>query len=83
MDQGGYYGDDNQSDSNFPLVRITDSKNHVVYCRSHNWTPGLVATGSKVMTTLFDIPASIATGPASLVVVVNGIASAPVQVTIN
>lgn len=83
MDQGGYYGDDNQSDSNFPLVRITDSKNHVVYCRSHNWTPGLVATGPKLMTTLFDIPASIATGPASLEVVVNGIASAPVQVTIN
>ncbi|HEV2397850.1 MAG TPA: kelch repeat-containing protein [Candidatus Sulfotelmatobacter sp.] len=83
MDQGGYYGDDNQADSNFPLVRITDSKNHVVYCRSHNWTPGLVATGSKIMTTLFDIPASIATGPASLVVVANGIPSAPVQVTIN
>lgn len=83
MNQGAYYGDDSQNDSNFPLVRITDSKNHVVYCRTHNWTPGLVASGTKTTTTLFDIPASIATGPASLVVVTNGIASAAKSVTIN
>lgn len=82
MDQGAYYGDDNQSASNFPLVRITDSTGAVVYCRTHNW-PGGVATGSAVLTSKFDIPASVATGPASLVVVTNGIPSAAVSVTIN
>jgi hypothetical protein len=82
LDQGAYYGDDNQSSSNFPVIRITDSTGAVVYCRSHNW-PGMVASGSAVLTAKFDIPATIATGPASLVVVANGIPSAPVSVTIN
>ncbi|HZQ95118.1 MAG TPA: hypothetical protein VFA67_08915 [Candidatus Sulfotelmatobacter sp.] len=82
LDEGSYYGDDNQSASNFPLVRITDSSGAVVYCRSHNW-PGAVATGAAIVTAKFDIPSTIALGPASLVVVANGIPSAPVAVTIN
>jgi len=82
MSQGSYYGDDNQSSSNFPLVRITDSTGHVVYCRTHNWLGG-VQTGAAVRTAQFDIPATIATGAGSLQVVVNGIASTAVSVTIN
>ena len=82
LTQGAYYGDDNQSATNFPLVRITSSTGAVVYCRTHNWAGG-VATGSKVVSAQFDIPGTIATGTASLVVVANGIASAPVTVTIN
>jgi hypothetical protein len=80
--QGAYYGDDNQSATNFPLVRITDSTGAVVYCKTHGWLGG-VATGTTPVSTLFDIPATIATGPASLVVVTNGIASAAKSVTIN
>src|SRR5579859_4087847 len=79
--QGAYYGDDNQSATNFPLVRITDASGAVVYCRTHGWLGG-VATGSTVVSTLFDIPSTIALGPASLVVVTNGIASTPKAVTI-
>ncbi len=82
LTQGAYYGDDNQSDTNFPIIRITDSAGRVVYCKTHNWLGG-VATGSKVVQAGFDIPGPIHTGPASLVVVANGIASAPVSVTIN
>ncbi len=82
VSQGAYYGDDNQSATNFPIVRITDSTGAVVYCRTHGWMGG-VATGSTVVRTLFDIPASIHTGTATLVVVTNGIASAPRTVTIN
>ena len=82
LTQGAYYGDDNQSDTNFPIVRITDSTGRVVYCKTHNWLGG-VATGTKVVQAGFDIPGSIHTGAASLVVVANGIASAPVSVTIN
>jgi hypothetical protein len=80
--QGAYYGDDDQSFTNFPLVRITDSAGNVVYCRTHGWLGG-VATGTKVVSSEFDIPASIASGAASLEVVANGIASAPVAVTID
>ncbi len=82
LTQGAYYGDDNQSDTNFPIIRITDSTGRVVYCKTHNWLGG-VATGTKVVQAGFDIPGSIHTGAASLVVVANGIASAPVSVTIN
>jgi hypothetical protein len=79
---GGYYGDDNQSATNFPLVRITDSTGAVVYCRTHNWISG-IQTGSTLVGTLFDIPATIALGAGTLQVVTNGIPSASVSVTIN
>jgi len=81
LDQGSYYGDDNQASTNFPIVRITDSTGKVIYCRTHNWKGG-VATGSAVVGTQFDIPAGIALGAATLEVVANGIASAPQSVTI-
>ena len=80
--QGSYYGDDNQSATNFPLVRITDSAGNVVYCKTHGWLGG-VATGTTPVSTLFDIPSTIALGPATLVVVTNGIPSAAKSVTIN
>jgi hypothetical protein len=82
LTQGGYYGDDNQSSTNFPIVRITDSTGAVVYCRTHNWAGG-VATGPALVSAEFDIPSTIGLGAASLEVVTNGIASAPVSVTIK
>ena len=82
MTFGAYYGDDNQSFTNFPLVRIMDSTGAVVYCRSHNWLGG-VQTGTKPTTAQFDIPSTIATGAATLQVVTNGIPSKSVSVTIN
>jgi hypothetical protein len=42
-----------------------------------------VATGTTVVSAQFDIPTTIATGTASLVVVANGIPSAAKTVTIN
>ena len=80
--QGAAYGDDSQSATNFPLVRITDASGKVVFCRTHNFNSG-VATGTKVVTTQFDIPATIALGSATLQVVTNGIPSAAKTVTIN
>ncbi len=82
MDQGSYYGDDNQASTNWPLVRITDAAGHVVYCKTHGWLGG-VQTGTTRVNALFDIPSTIALGPASLVVVTNGIASTAKSVTIN
>jgi hypothetical protein len=81
LTQGAYYGDDNQSATNFPIVRITDSKGVVVYCKTHGWLGG-VATGTKVVSARFDIPTTINLGAASLVVVTNGIPSTAVAVTI-
>src|SRR5205814_8694919 len=33
------YGDDAQSNENFPIIRLPNSSGLVFYCRSTNWTP--------------------------------------------
>ncbi len=84
LSQGAMYGDDEQMASNFPLVRIkNDETGHVFYCRTHNFSTMAVATGSQVVSTQFDIPANIDVGPSTLVVVANGIPSAPASVAVN
>jgi hypothetical protein len=42
-----------------------------------------VATGSKIVSTNFDVPTGIETGASTLVVVANGIPSAAVNITVN
>jgi hypothetical protein len=42
-----------------------------------------VATGKAPVSTHFDVSSSTETGPSTLVVVANGIPSAPVAVTVN
>jgi hypothetical protein len=82
LSQGAAYGDDNQSATNYPLVRVTDSTGRVWYCRTHNFSTMGVHTGATIVSAEFDIPSSIALGSATLVVVANGIPSAPATVTI-
>jgi len=81
--QGAAYGDDAQAATNFPLVRITNrATGHVFYARTHDHSTMAVAyTG--IASTLYDVPAGMETGPADLVVVTNGIASAPVAVMVQ
>lgn len=83
LSQGAFYGDDAQSATNFPLVRITDSTGAVVYCKTHNFSTMGVATGTKIVSTQFDIPSTIALGSATIEVVANGIASTAMSVTIE
>jgi len=84
LSQCSYYGDDNQSATNFPLVRITNTATgKVVYATTHGFSTMGVATGSTVVKARFDIPATIGTGASTLEVVTNGIPSAAVAVTIN
>ncbi|MGA8534243.1 MAG: hypothetical protein WB615_09075 [Candidatus Tumulicola sp.] len=83
LTQGSMYGDDAQQATNYPLVRIVnDQTGHVFYARTHDHSFMGVASG-RVVSTRFDVPAAIETGPSTLVVVANGIASQPVAVTIN
>ena|SRR2546430_1593067 len=84
LSQCSYYSDDNQSATNFPLVRITNSgTGHVVYARTHAFSTMGVATGSKMVRAQFDVPGTIELGVSTLEVVANGIPSAGVAVTIN
>ncbi len=78
------YGDDNQSATNWPLVRITNTgTGNVVYARTHNFSTMGIVTGSAIVKARFDIPATIGLGPSTLEVVANGIPSAAVAVTID
>lgn len=83
MTQGASYGGGaQQSATNYPLVRITnDSTGHVFYCRTHDHSSMAVASDWEV-STFFDIPSTIETGPAKLEVVANGIPSRPEKVEI-
>jgi hypothetical protein len=83
LDQGAAYGDDVQDNTNFPLVRITNSGSGVVtYARTSNWSSVSVAPGTGSSTD-FTIPKTTPAGPSTLVAVANGIASQPVPVTIH
>ncbi len=78
ISQGAAYGDDAQMDSNYPLVRMTNSSGAVFYARTYNWSSTGVMTGSTPVTTEFALPAGLPLGKYSLVVVANGISSDPV-----
>jgi hypothetical protein len=80
---GAAFGDDAQMDSNYPLVRLTDSGGDVYYARTYNWSSTGVATGSAVVSTEFAVPGAVPPGTYSLVVVVNGNPSDPVSFIYN
>src|SRR5207248_2692865 len=83
MSQGAAYGDDQQSATNYPLVRITNNATgHVFYSRTHDHSSMGVAFNGLV-STHFDVPTNQELGPSQLVVVANGIPSAPVAVTVQ
>ena len=84
LSQAAEYGDDVQDATNYPLVRITNQgTGHVFYARTHDHSSMGVATGNQDVSTSFDVPMAADTGPSTLVVVVNGIASAPASVTVQ
>ena len=84
LSQANAFGDEDDTKTNYPLVRITNnSTGHVFYARTHDHSTMAVATGSATVSTNFDVPSGMETGASSLVVVANGIPSASVAVTVN
>jgi hypothetical protein len=83
LTQGSAYGDDFQDATNYPLVRITSRASHrVLYARTSGMTSMSVAPATT-SSAAFTLPRAIPRGPATLTVIANGIASAPVTVTIT
>jgi hypothetical protein len=81
--QANAYGDDVQCATNFPLVRITNNATkHVFYARTYAFSFMGVASLATV-TADFVVPAAIELGPSTLVVVANGVPSAPKNVTVE
>ena len=94
LSQAVAYGDDSQTATNYPLVRIFNKQtNHVRYCRTFNHTrldpngntiPSMgVATGTTVITTNVELPSDLETGDSTLFVVANGIPSLPFDLTVS
>ena len=94
LSQAVAYGDDSQTATNYPLVRIVNKRsNHVRYCRTFQHTtvdingntiPSMgVATGTALITTNVEIPVNTEPGDSQLFVVANGIPSKPFDVTVT
>jgi hypothetical protein len=83
MSQASMYGDEGQSATNYPLVRITNLRTgHVFYSRTHDHSSMAVAS-DDVVSTHFDVPANQESGLSKLEVVANGIASEPLIVRVK
>ncbi len=83
LSQGAAYGDDVQDNTNFPLVRITNTATGTeTYARTTHWSSVSIQSGVSSSTN-FTVPASTPAGSSTLVVVANGIASQPVAVTVG
>jgi hypothetical protein len=84
LSQANGFGDELETSTNYPLVRITNlASGHVFYARTHDHSTMGVATGSTVVSTQVDVPSGIETGASTLEVVANGIPSVAVDVTVN
>ena len=84
LSQANAFGDEDETQTNYPLVRITNNATgDVFYARTHDHSTMGVATGAATVSTNFDVPSGMETGASTLVVVANGIPSAPVAITVN
>jgi Kelch motif len=84
LSQAAAFGDEFETATNYPLVRITNkASGHVVYAKTHDHSTMGVATGSAKVSTNFDVPAGMETGASKLEVVANGIPSKPVNITVK
>lgn len=93
LSQAVGYGDDYEAATNYPLVRIRNLKSgRIRYCRTFNHsvttagvtTPSMgVATGGTIVTTRVAVPGDLELGASELIVVANGIPSAPTGVEVR
>ncbi|HEX8814338.1 MAG TPA: hypothetical protein VF753_02460 [Terriglobales bacterium] len=84
LSQAASFGDEDETATNYPLVRITNTATgHVFYAKTHDHSTMGVATGTATVYTYFDVPSGIETGASTLVVVANGIPSKSVSITVQ
>jgi hypothetical protein len=84
LSQAAAFGDEFQTATNYPLVRITNNgTKHVFYAKTHDHSTMAVATGNAIVSTQFDVPTGADTGESTLEVVANGIPSKAVTITVN
>ncbi len=84
MSQGAMYGDDVQTATNYPLVRVTSQGGgNVYYCTTSNPSTMAVATGTKQVSVRFACGANVPAGSYGLQVIASGLASASMPVALK
>jgi hypothetical protein len=74
---GGSYGDDAESDQNYPVIRL-QNKTNVYYAQTSNWSSTAVGTGSTLIATDFCLKPGTPAGSYSLILSAAGMQSFPV-----
>ncbi len=80
---GSAYGDDVQSDENYPIVRLVNSSGTIYYSRTTNWSSVGVGVGSGSETVNFRLNSALTPGNYSLVVSGAGMSSFPISIHIS
>ncbi len=78
---GVNYGDDVDTDENYPIVRLVNGKGDVFYCTTSNWSSTRVGDGKVDVN--FTLDSRVTTGNYSLYVSGAGLSSAPFPITIT
>jgi len=79
---GAAYGDDDQMDSNYPIIRMVDSHGNVLYARTSNWSK--IAVGQDGIETVDFTPnPEVTPGKYWLIVSGAGISSFPFPIEIK
>jgi hypothetical protein len=78
ISEGGVYGDDDSTGSNYPLVKLTSRRGTVTYATTTNWTTTQI--GHSYEAFLLTPPATLERGIYVLRVIASGISSRPILV---
>jgi hypothetical protein len=78
---GGSYGDDAESDQNYPIIRLQRGS-AVYYAKTSNWSSTDVGTGTTLINTDFCVKPGTPTGNYAMVLSAAGVQSYPVAVNI-
>ena len=80
---GAAYGDDDQMDSDYPIIRMVNSSGNVFYARTSNWSKIAVGNDAGSETVDFTLNPGVTPGDYSLIVSGAGISSFPTHIHIT
>ena len=80
---GAAYGDDDQMDSNYPIIRMVNFSGDVFYARTFNWSKIGVGDGTGYETVDFTLNPAVTPGDYFLIVSGAGISSFPTFIHIS
>lgn len=80
---GSSYGDDVESDENYPILRLQSLTGNTYYCRTTNWSSTGVAGGAAPETVNFTLHTSVTPGTYFAIVSGAGVSSFPLAINIT